>query len=75
MRARQEAQGRACTVAAVTRSPHRLALLGAAIALVAGVGLLFTPWDGPVIVVAWVLIVGAAVLGAITLFLVRAPRS
>ncbi|WP_434769555.1 hypothetical protein [Curtobacterium flaccumfaciens] len=44
-------------------------------ALVIGVGLLFTPWDGPVIVLAWALIVAAVVLGAITLFFVRAPRS
>lgn len=55
--------------------PHRLALVGAAVALVIGVGLLFTPWDGPVIVLAWALIVAAVVLGAVTLFLVRAPRS
>lgn len=66
-------------MATVTRTapvrPHRLALIGAAVALVIGVGLLFTPWDGPVIVLAWALIVAAAVVGAITLFFVRAPRS
>lgn len=64
---------------AVTRTapvrPHRLALICAAVALVVGVGLLFTPWDGPVIVLAWALIIAAVVLGAVTLFLVRAPRS
>ncbi|MCU0153182.1 hypothetical protein [Curtobacterium poinsettiae] len=55
--------------------PHRLALIGAAVALVIGVGLLVSPWDGPVIVLAWALIIAAVVLGALTLFFVRAPRS
>ncbi|MBF4613298.1 hypothetical protein [Curtobacterium sp. VKM Ac-1376] len=55
--------------------PHRLALIAAAVALVAGVGLLFTPWDGPVIVLAWALIIASIVVGAVTLYLVRAPRS
>jgi Na+/melibiose symporter-like transporter len=55
--------------------PHRLALIGAAVALVIGVGLLLTPWDGPVIVLAWAVIIASVVVGAVTLFLVRAPRS
>ncbi|WNY35017.1 hypothetical protein Q9Q99_08370 [Curtobacterium flaccumfaciens] len=55
--------------------PHRLALIGAAVALVIGVGLLVSPWDGPVVLLAWALIVAAVVLGALTLFFVRAPRS
>jgi len=55
--------------------PHRLALIGAAVALVIGVGLLVSPWDGPVVLLAWALIVAAVIFGALTLFFVRAPRS
>lgn len=55
--------------------PHRLVLIAAAVVLVIGVVLLFTPWDGLVPVLAWVLIVASVVLGAITLFFASAPRS
>jgi Na+/citrate or Na+/malate symporter len=55
--------------------PHRVALSAAALALLLGVGLLFTPWDGAVAALAWVLIVVALVSGALTLFFVRAPSS
>ncbi|OIH92976.1 MULTISPECIES: hypothetical protein [unclassified Curtobacterium] len=55
--------------------PHRLALVGAVVALLVGVGLLVSPWDGLVAVVAWVLIVGAVALAAVTLLFARAPRS
>lgn len=50
-------------------------LIAAAVVLVIGVVLLFTPWDGLVPVLAWVLIVASVVLGAITLIFASAPRS
>ncbi|WP_132099933.1 MULTISPECIES: hypothetical protein [unclassified Curtobacterium] len=55
--------------------PHRLVLIAAAVVLVIGIVLLFTPWDGLIPVLAWVLIVASIALGAITLFFARAPRS
>ncbi|MBT1623276.1 hypothetical protein KK101_11320 [Curtobacterium flaccumfaciens pv. oortii] len=55
--------------------PHRLVLAAAAVVLVIGIVLLFTPWDGLIPVLAWVLIVASIALGAITLFFARAPRS
>ncbi|MBF4607476.1 MULTISPECIES: hypothetical protein [unclassified Curtobacterium] len=55
--------------------PHRLVLIAAAVVLVIGIVLLFTPWDGLIPVLAWVLIVASIALGAITLFFSRAPRS
>ncbi|GAA3340125.1 hypothetical protein GCM10017714_18580 [Curtobacterium pusillum] len=57
------------------RRPHRLALVVAAIAVLVGVGLLISPWDGLVVVVAWVLIGGGVVAGVLTLFFVRTPSS
>ncbi|ROR28781.1 hypothetical protein EDF63_3368 [Curtobacterium sp. JUb34] len=50
-------------------------LIAAAVVLVIGIVLLFTPWDGLIPVLAWVLIVASITLGAITLFFSRAPRS
>ncbi|WP_396289121.1 hypothetical protein [Curtobacterium sp. KT1] len=55
--------------------PHRLVLIAAAVVLVIGIVLLFTPWDGLIPVLAWVLIVASIALGTITLFFARAPRS
>jgi uncharacterized membrane protein len=58
-----------------TGTPHRIALVVAGVAVLVGIGLLISPWDGPVVPIAWVLIVAAVVTTAVTLFLVRTPRS
>lgn len=57
------------------RRPHRWAIVAASVVVLVGIGLLITPWDGPLIVLAWVLIGIGVVVGALTLFLVRTPRS
>ncbi|WP_144761762.1 hypothetical protein [Curtobacterium sp. 9128] len=56
-------------------TPHVLALVGAGVVFLVGIGLLLSPWDGWVGAVGWVLIVVAVALAAITLFFSRAPRS
>jgi hypothetical protein len=58
-----------------TRRPHVLSLVAALVLLLVGIGLLIAPWDGVVGVIAWVLIIGAGVLGALALFFARTPRS
>lgn len=58
-----------------TGRPHVLALVGALVLLLVGIGLLISPWDGAVGAVAWVLIVAAIALGALALFFARTPRS
>jgi hypothetical protein len=58
-----------------TRRPHVLTLVTALVLLLVGIGLLIAPWDGVVGAVAWVLITGAGVLGALALFFARTPRS
>lgn len=57
------------------RRPHVLALVGAGIMLLAGIGLLISPWDGGFGALAWVLIVAAVALGVLTLFFSRTPKS
>jgi hypothetical protein len=58
-----------------TRRPHVLTLVAALVLLLVGVGLLIAPWDGAVGAVAWVVIIGAGMLGALALFFARTPRS
>lgn len=55
--------------------PHRLALLAAAATALIGIALLMSPWDGAIVVLAWVLIVAAVVVAVLTLFFVRTPSS
>ncbi|MCJ1714019.1 hypothetical protein ACLBWP_08925 [Microbacterium sp. M1A1_1b] len=57
------------------RRPHVLVLIGVGALVVAGIVLLLSPLDGGFDALAWVLIVAAVVLGALTLFFSRAPRS
>lgn len=58
-----------------TRRPHVLTLVAALVLLLVGIGLLIAPWDGVKGAIAWVLIIGAGVLGALALFFARTPRS
>jgi Na+/citrate or Na+/malate symporter len=55
--------------------PHVIALVGALVLLLVGIGLLISPWDGLVGALAWVLIVIAIALAALTLFFARTPSS
>ena len=47
----------------------------AGLAVLVGIGLLISPWDGLVVVLGWTLIIGAVIAAALTLYLVRTPSS